>query len=330
RSRRVLMVKRKSGFSYSDTWKGKMNRFYRLITGVHSLFLRQPQLACPLLLTISCILIVEEYALRSVNWEVILPIVFTSEQMIIQPIGPGIILSLIALAFVFLFAQSLLITYSGSVTMEYLKDLQSSGEASLVSVVIDTVKRNFRTLFPLACTWAIYWFFMEFFKSDTKSRLNDPTTYTGTGLFELFRNGSELALYMVIPAVVWERDGLNSAVRRAREIRKKHLREMKFEAISRVGSLFALAPVIYMVAKFLMGVPFYETLSNSFGYFVIYESLVFIYCTYLHQMMAGYLYCWHKNWEAEAQRARENNHPVPPLEEVPRPDFMHDPYKSTG
>ena len=140
--------------------------------------------------------------------------------------------------------------------------------------------------------------------------------------------GFRMIIFLILPAVVWERMSFIRATKRGFSIFKKNI------------SIFSGAFMFTWLATLIIFIPPFILFSVSdileedgimvpdWVWFItiIYVIFAWSYAIYLEQMMTAELYLWHYKWEREVRKAKEKGEIPPSIYQVATPSLLDDTY----
>ena len=291
------------------------------------LFFKYPKFLVPLLLNWTFYALIVLYLKFSVNWEL-----FTMGETF-----------LVAFGVILFFA--LLLTFSCSVLLELIQQLESGRELSLTVAMINSLNKSLLRSLPIVLIWSILWFILiiiQAFLSKKADQNNsneefsaENITKTLSGfermtfprvLFKTLGKGMRMVIFLILPAIVWDNLSFKKAIKKGYKVFETHL------------SAFATGLVLTEVAAFIVFFPsavILQIASESVAPFpewvwlivILYIAFAWSYSMYLEQMFSAELYLWNRKWEKEVNLAGQENRAIPALGDVDRPSLLDEDYE---
>jgi len=246
-----------------------------------------------------------------------------------------------------LFIFSLLLTFSCSMLLELIQQLESGEKMSISKSIRHTIGFNFLAIAMLAFAWAVVWFVLLIIQSLSskgkgrvggRERVSFSTqnaavalgTHTGGSWFGFLlgslEKGLRMFVFLTLPAVAWEGLSFRPAIKRGRDVFEKRFTEF--------GTGFALTGLAILI--FFLPPAIISYLANwhtvifpdwVWWLTILYTAFMWSYSIYLEQMFTAELYLWHLWWEKEVAKAQQENRPIPEFSAVPAPSIFDDIYE---
>jgi hypothetical protein len=242
-----------------------------------------------------------------------------------------------------LLLYTLTLSFSCSILLELIQQLESGKEVRLRTAFKDTMMHNFIHIIPIVIVWTIIWFLLLVIQSlfsrekkrekESLSAESAARVLAGYGrfsfsraFFEALEKGIRMVIFLILPAIAWENLSFGKAVKKGLAVLRIHISE--FVAgflLTGLATLIVFLPPIflfYISDKYDVIFPQWVWVTT-----ILYMAFAWSYSLYLEQMFSAELYLWNYKWEKEAIRARELNRPVPALKDIPKPsllDEVHD------
>lgn len=242
-----------------------------------------------------------------------------------------------AIVFTAICALSAIFSWSSLVILDLIRRIETDLPASLIKS-IGSGSINLLHALPVVVIWAIIWFVLSLLeaifsrakdnKSEEFTAENAAKTLAGYGRFSLSRaffsalkKGVRMLVFLVLPAIAWERKGFSPAIKRGLGIAKIHrgVFVSGFLITGMAAFIIFLPPGIlfYISAKFEVSFP------DELWYGVmLYCAFGWSYVMFLEQMFVAELYLWHLIWERDLEEAEADGKEPPKLEDSKRPSVM--------
>lgn len=224
-----------------------------------------------------------------------------------------------------LFAYSFTLTFTGSLTMEWIQHIENGYQPRLLQGLKDTIIHNMPRLLPVAGLWMTVWIIIVVIEI-VIDFIVDKLTFSMAekmrraairDAMDFIRKGIRMFFFLNIPAIGWQGYGPVSSLQRSWSIVKTHFREFADGYIGTYFIGFALSmlalPIIPL--RFTGGIT--EQQLNLFV--VIYGPIVASIIFFLEQLFAGKLFLQVLQWE---ELRKED--PDLRLDDVDQPDFHDD------
>ncbi|HZD59354.1 MAG TPA: hypothetical protein VE439_02730 [Anaerolineae bacterium] len=286
-------------------------------------FNHYPLLIVPLLITwliIAPLILLLEY---NIDWS----IYTTAESLLI--------------VFLVISAFTFLLTFSCSMLLELIQQLETGRRLSLSDALISTLGYNLATAFPLIIVWTIIWFLLTVIQSSiprkTRGGDNENESFSAEsaartlagyqgysvsrGYIESLKKGVRMVVFLILPGIAWENMGSSDATKRGFAILKTHLVEFTTGfVLAEVISITVFLPVLLLFgisdgAKLVL--PGYVWIVAQ-----LYIAFAWSYSIYIEQMFAAQLYLWNMRWEREVAKAKVEGRPLPLLEDIAKPTVL--------
>lgn len=240
---------------------------------------------------------------------------------------------------VFFFA--LLLTMSCFVLLECVEQIESGAQPNLILALKHTVRFNILTALPLVIIWTflllLFLFLRALFSRKKKNRENNSESFsvkdaaqTVAG-FERFSFSAtfisavnklvRMIMFLILPAIAWERLGSMASIRRGISIFKSNLVQFTsgYVLIELVMALLILPAAFFgaLDKEKILSLPDWAWIAIA-----IYSGVIWSYTIYLEQLFTANLYLWHKKWEAAVALAQQEGRPLPVLRDIPKPSLL--------
>jgi hypothetical protein len=247
----------------------------------------------------------------------------------------GLLLSiLIGLIFTFVF----LLTFSCSILMELIRQIEFGEELSFLVALKDSFGRNLVALLPLMALWTFLWLIIVLiegiicrFRGGRDKELNSENVAKTLGgwdvfswprlLFYYFEKALRMIMFLIVPSIVWHEPNFFKSLKEVMGIFKKHTPEFiaGFILTEAASTLVFLPPSLLFAFSRLIKFPDFVWILC-----IIYISLAWSYSMYLEQMYTAQLYLWHRKWYKEMLISKELGKPVSNLRDIPKPSLLDD------
>jgi hypothetical protein len=238
---------------------------------------------------------------------------------------------LVNLVAIFLFA--FMLTISCSVLLELIEMLESGEKPSLRRAIKSTVGGNLVHMLPIIVVWTVIWFVLAVIQaalsrkkrrsvgSQPKFSAEDAArTLMGGGgkwsfsaaFFRALQKAVRMMVFLILPAIAWERLGFFRGVKRGLAIFKQHLSRFAegFAMTEAMAFIVFLPPALVMIVTQVFDV----TLPPAvWAAVIVYIGCAWSYSVYLEQMFMAELYLWHLKWERSGKAVSIDKIPPPQL-----------------
>ena len=237
--------------------------------------------------------------------------------------------------FLFILVLCYFINLAGILMLEFIRQIESVEKISLKKATKETLKNSGKVLF-LSFIWASVWFIFLLIEAiieilDSKRRksekskpslkdaaqtlagINSPFSWIGLGL-SLLRKLIRMILFLSLPAIVWEKKGAISSLKKSFQIIKTH----SFYFFSTCSLTLTVVIMIILPLSFIFVLDERGVLIPNLLWtiIIIYIGIIWSLQIYLEQMMTGMLYLWHLKWEKSGRKDS--------LLSVPKPNLLDD------
>lgn len=301
---------------------GSIRNGWELVKESIRVFNHHPKLIVPLLVTWLIYAPVVLYLKYWFDWDV-----FTTQQAI------AVILGVI---FVFAF----LLTFSCSMLLELVQQLESKKNMDIGAAFLLTIGHNLIRMLPLVIVWTVLWFLLTLLQaifskrrrksgsSESFSFENSAKTLAGYGRMSVSRSvffglkkGVRMIIFLILPGIAWENLNFFQATKKGLAIFRTHLAEflVGFAVTEGVALLIFFVPgmIFYITGEMEIALPDYV-----WTIVIIYIGFGWSYLIYLEQMFAAELYLWNTRWEKAFAEAQAAGGQLPRLSDVPRPSIL--------
>ena len=246
---------------------------------------------------------------------------------------------LLGVAFLSILVFAVLLVLCCAIQLEMIQQIERHGsEPSLRAAARATLGSRVLSLLGLAFIWSVVWFVLTVIQAlleddDPGSQEYSPEAAVETlaggdrslvGLsIDALKKGIRMLVFLVLPAIVWEKRGLRDSLHRGYEVFRSN--------VVAFATGFTLTMLVTLVVFLPAGVVLYLTdagllqLSPTQWYLVLlYVGFTWSVSIYLEQLFTADLFLWHVEWEQAVAAAREAGEPEPELRDVPRPSLLDD------
>lgn len=268
-------------------------------------------------------------------WAIFTPIAIHSKYFVDWDAYSTSTICLVVFAQILLF--SLLYSWSAFMQLEYIRQIEMdedlrTGKAFSISFT------NTLIALPIVMLWAVIWFILTILealfnrkKSSSDEDFNAENvakTIAGYNqfslsgaFFEAVKKGVRMLVFLIFPAIAWEKRGTFDAIKKGLGVANTHKTEF--------ATGFVLTELAAMVVFLPPTILFFVTAKLEITLPDIIWLLVILYCAFawsfslfLEQMFVAELYLWHIMWEKAVDKAIKNGEPEPILSDVKRPSLM--------
>jgi hypothetical protein len=321
--RKIIMESKKIENKVEE--KSKIEQGFDVIYASVEVFKRHPQFLIPIF---TVWLIYAPSLLYFIYWFDWSP--YTEKQFY------GIIFGII-------FGYAYLIAFSCTVLLELIEQHELKKKISLITAVAHSFTHNAIKIIPIVFLWAIIWFILGVIKIIlSKSRKNDDGNFSyesaaktlanyretsfSVALIDAIQKGVRMTVFIMLPAVAWEKENPYMAIKKGLVIFKTHLSEFaKNYAVTFLAevAIFALPAALFLFVGYLE-----IQLPNWLWMVVIvYIGFGWSYVIYLEQLFGAELYLWHMKWEKAVEKARRDNTSIPSITDIQRPSVLDEVYE---
>ena len=285
-------------------------------------FNHYPKFIIPLLLTWMVYAPIVLYLKYQFNWDA-----YTTPQVFLIVFG---------VIFVFAF----LLSFSCSMLLELIQQLESGQKMSVVKAFWYTLGHNTIRNLPIVFVWTIIWFILLVIQvilskdkkrgSKSFSAENAAKTLAGyksfsfsRAFFEALQKGVRMVVFLILPAIAWENLSFWQSVKKGLAVFKANLSVFVtgFVLTGLAASIIFLPPALlfYISDKAELTLPSWVGVIT-----IIYIAFGWSYSIYLEQMFTAELYLWNHKWEKEVAKAQQEGRLIPTLNQVARPSILDD------
>ncbi len=294
---------------------------WQLIVQSIKVFNRYPKFIIPLLIIWFVYAPIILYLKYWINWEA-----YTNLQVFLIIFG---------IIFVFAF----LLSFSCSVLLELIQQLESGKEMSITKAFKDTLTNNTIKILPVVFIWTIIWFILliiqallsekEKKEKESFSAENAAKTlgdYQEASLSEVFveslEKGVRMVIFLILPAIAWENLSFWESVKKGIAVFKSNLSSFitGFLLTELTSIIIYLPPaILFYISKLKVSFPDWVWVIT-----IIYIAFAWSYSIYLEQMFTAELYLWNYKWEKELVKAQAENKPIPNINDIPKPSVLNE------
>jgi hypothetical protein len=240
------------------------------------------------------------------------------------------------------FVFSFVILCSSSVLLEMIRQLELGESLSVLQASGRLMQRDTLRILPLAFVWALIWFILTIVEAllSRRDRRDDEFTAENVArtladykdislsvaLIKALEKGVRMVVFLILPAIVWERRPFKEAVKRGLGALKGHVTQFATGyalTYAAAGVVFLPPAVILELGTGRHGNPPMIVFPHWVWIAVIiYIGLAWSFCMYLEQMFMASLYSWQMNWEDAAIEAARRGEPVPAVMKIPVPQLL--------
>jgi hypothetical protein len=219
--------------------------------------------------------------------------------------------------FVFILFMTTVICNANILMLELVQQIETGNKVSFSKAFIEGATNGFIKAFPLAFTWAVFWFIIVLLRALTKRKRNksseedrsrltsENVAYLLAGVssnpfswFDLGLNMVEKMIRMVVflslPAIAWENRGPFKAFSKAFEVIKKHPKQFLLSySLTFAASGVMVIPLVVIFGLAKAGVEYSYAFWTGV---IVYEGIAWTLTVYLEQMSTAMLYLWHLKW----------------------------------
>ncbi len=295
---------------------------WQLVKESIRVFNHYPQFLTPLLLTWVVYALIILYLTYWFNWDA-----YTISQIFLIVFG---------VIFVFAF----LLSFSCSMLLELIQQLESGQKMSLAKAFEYTISHNTIRILPIVFVWTIIWFLLLLLQAllsrdrkterESFSAENAAKTLAGyrsfslsQAFFEALQKGVRMVVFLILPAIAWENLSFWQSAKKGLAVFRSNLSAFVtgFVLTEFVAIIIFLPPALlfYISDELEVTFPDWVWLIT-----IIYIAFAWSYSIYLEQMFTAELYLWNHKWEREVAKAQKEGRPIPTLNQVPRPSVLDD------
>lgn len=297
-----------------------IKRGWQLIKESIKVFYRHPKFIIPLLII----------------WLIYAPIILYLKYWFDWDAYTGSQIFLIVFGIIFIFA--FLLSFSCSVLLELIQQLESGQRMSVVSAFKDTLTHNITKILPIVLVWTIIWFLLLVIQAllsksgkkekESFSAENAAKTLAGyqkfslsKAFFKALEKGVRMVVFLILPPIAWENLSFWKSVKKGIAVFKSNLSTFVtgFVLTELAAAIIVLPPALlfYISDEIEISFPDWVWVIT-----IIYIAFAWSYSIYLEQMFSAELYLWHRRWEKEVVKAQAENRSIPTLNDIPRPSVL--------
>lgn len=237
---------------------------------------------------------------------------------------------------------SFVILCSCSVMLEMIRQLELGEPLSLLGASGRLIERDTVRILPLALIWALIWFVLTIVEAllSKRDRRDDEFTAENVArtladyrdislsvaLIKALEKGVRMVVFLILPAIVWERRHLPNAVKRGLGALKGHIAQFAtgYALTYAAAMVVSLPPAIILeLGTGRHGNPPMIVFPQWVWIAVIvYIGFAWSFSMYLEQMFMASLYSWQMNWEEAATEAVRRGEPIPAVKKIPIPQLL--------
>jgi hypothetical protein len=246
-------------------------------------------------------------------------------------------------AFSFVLADAIAIVVSCAWLLEMLQEFENGGKLRCFKSLCKTLARDVFQMLPVAILWAVILFVLTVielllskdkqkddadFSDRSVAQFLSPSTNLSLSqtFFKALQKGIRMIVFLIIPAIVWERMDTVAAMRKGIGVFRAHLKEFAFgyALTYAAGAMVFIPAVIFLeLSKHRHGQPPLVVFPHqAWCGLIIYIGFATSFCLYLEQMFGASLYLWHMKWEKASQEALQRGDPAPLFKRVPPPHLL--------
>lgn len=248
------------------------------------------------------------------------------------------ILFLITLGVIFFY--SFLISYSCSILLELIRQLESGEKQNVLKATQITFSKNFFTILPISICWTIVWFLITIVQA-LLSKFNKHTSQSSkftaenaaktlanykqfsisSSFFRLIQKGVRMIVFLILPGEIWSNLGFKDSIRKGFAILSTHSQEfMTGYVLSELSMHLIMIP-----AGILFGMSKLSELPEYVWYIlIVYLAFAWSLVLYLEQMVCAELYMWNLHWEKVVKESQATGKEIPKLIDIPKPSILDD------
>lgn len=245
---------------------------------------------------------------------------------------------ILLIIFLIIFFFALLITFSCSMLLELIQQIETGKQLSLAKAFGESTGTNLIKIIPLAFIWSVIWFILtlaeailrrkeksekeELSARNVAKTLGGYEKFSWWGLsFDLLNKGIRMAVFLIMPAFAWQDLGFINSIKKGFAVLRAHLMEFATGfTLTYLASVIVFLPpglLLYITGKLDIALPDWIWVVT-----IIYISFAWSYSLYLEQMFTAELYLWHLKWEKEYEKAEKTGKKLPTLRDVPKPSIL--------
>lgn len=245
----------------------------------------------------------------------------------------------LCISFILIFIFALIISISNLILLELIYLLKSGKKVKLLTAFKRAIFYDLFKSMPVIVVWSIIWFIIEIisamFRSDKKkdkspTPKNFTATLSGYGKTSFFSLGFEIiqkfirmGVFLILPAIVWEKLSIKYAYKNSLNILKNHYPHFTWGIIlTKMVDIFVFLPVGIL---FLVSDEFNITFPDIVWIVaLIYCSFAWSYSEFIEQIYCAELYLWNLKLLIERERAIVKGRVMPlSLSEINRPSLLN-------
>jgi hypothetical protein len=243
-------------------------------------------------------------------------------------------------AFFHIFLFSFVLSFSCLILLEIIRQIETTEDLDLWAATAVATKTIFKAL-PVVFLWAILWFLISLIEAILSRKGSDDdddleftpenvATELGGGFegfsisrafFEALRKGVRMIVFLIYPALSWEKASAGKAIKKGLGIAKLHKVEFATGFL-----LTELAGIIVFLPPFLLFLWARFTEFPDWVWFVaiLYIGLAWSFSMLLEQLFAAELYLWHLLWKKDCAEALTKGLDEPKFSDTNRPSILND------
>lgn len=239
------------------------------------------------------------------------------------------------LGFSLLFLVLFLITFSISISnmlmLEFIAQIERGNKISFFKALKNLFGFKIIRAIPVIIIWTFIWFIILLLRrlnsrnnnnnnrnlsyenaARTLSGINNnPFSWLGLGL-NLFEKLIRMVVFLALPAIVWEKKGSFSGLKKSLVIIRKHpVQFLTNYSLTEFFTIIVSLPLFVIFVYVKLG---YEFSSFVWTLVILYTGMMWTFNIYLEQMSSGLLYLWHLKWF--------ENGAYGDLSEIPKPNLL--------
>ena len=235
-----------------------------------------------------------------------------------------------------------LLTYTSSIMVGLVKQIETDGKVNF-SEAFSNSNKKIVSLLWLSLIWAVIWLILTIIEALLKKNNKDnnsweisyewvaKTLWWEWSIFSwlslwlsVMKDILRLAVFLSIPAILWENKKTFEAIKAGWKIIWKHPTEFLW--------IYSWILLIWILMFLPVAIIFW--LSNSWHHFsdafwiwvIIYEWIIWTFSIYMEQMSATLLYLWDMKWQKANENIEDKKEQIP-LTSIEKPSLTDDVYE---
>ncbi len=235
---------------------------------------------------------------------------------------------------------SLMISYSCSILLELIRQLESGETQNVLKATQITFSKNFFKILPISICWTIIWFLITIIQamlSKFDKQTNQSSKFTAenaaktlanykefsisSSFFRLIKKGVRMIIFLILPGEIWSSLGFKDSIKKGFAILTVHSQEfITAYVLSELSMNIVMIP-----ALIIFGMSKLSELPEYIWYiFIVYIAFAWSLVLYLEQMICAELYIWDLHWEKVVKENEAAGKEIPKLIDIPKPSILDD------